>query len=150
MAVEVLLMDNVADLGAEGDVVKVAEGYARNCLFPKRLAAPVTTGMRRRLARLQEQRQREGIARKQAADALADALTDKSYTIAVKVAENERLYGSVTPADIAEVVAREGQTVDKNWIHLPTPIRELGVYDVKIMVPPSSREVVVKIWVVEE
>lgn len=150
MAVEVLLMDHVADLGGEGDVVKVAEGYARNCLFPKRLAAPVTTGMRRRLVRLQEERRREGIARQEAANALADALTEKSYTIAVKVAENEHLYGSVTTADIADAVALEGQTVDKNWIHLEAPIRELGVYDVKLVIPPSSREAVIKVWVVEE
>ncbi len=149
MAVEVLLMDQVADLGEEGDVVTVAEGYARNCLFPKRLAAPVTTGMRRRLARLQEERRREGVAREKEAGALAEALQQDSYTIPVKVAENERLYGSVNASDIAEVLARNGHTVDKRWIDLLEPIRELGVYDIQINIPPSLTAVV-KIWVVEE
>ncbi len=150
MAVEVLLMDNVADLGAEGDVVKVAEGYARNCLFPQRLAAPVTIGMRRRLARLREQRQREGVAREKEASALAETLAKDSYTIPVKAGENEQLYGSVTASDIADELARNGHTIDKKWIDLPTPIRELGVYDVKVIIPPSSVAAVIKIWIVEE
>ncbi len=149
MAVEILLMDEVEGLGTEGEVVKVSEGYARNFLFPKRLAAPVSTGMRRRLARLQEQRRLEGVEREAQARALCEALARDSYTIPVKVADNERLYGSVTAADIAEAVSRGGHTVDKHWIDLKEPIRELGVYDVSVNIPPSV-VATVKIWVVEE
>lgn len=149
MAVDVLLMDNVADLGTEGDVVKVAEGYAKNFLFPQRLAAPVTQGMRRRLARLQQERQKDKVLRDEQARSLAETLVGDSYTIAVKVGENEKLYGSVTSTDIVEALARAGHKIDKHWIDLEEPIRELGVYDVKVNVPPAVA-VSVKIWVVEE
>lgn len=149
MAVEVLMMGGVAGLGEEGDVVKVAEGYARNYLFPQKLAAPVTQGMRRRLVRLQEKRREENAAREQEARAMAETLAADSCTIAVKVGENERLYGSVTSADIAEALARGGHAVDKHWIDIKEPIRELGVYDVQINIPPSVT-VTIKVWVVEE
>ncbi len=149
MAVEVLLMETVADLGTEGDVVKVSDGYARNFLFPTKKAAPVTQGMRRRLVHLQEKRQKDKTLREVQAQALAEALKLDSYTIAVKVGEAERLYGSVTSADIAELLGRSGHVVDKHWIDLQTPIRELGVYDVSINIPSASA-VTVKLWVVEE
>ncbi len=149
MALEVLLMDDVPDLGAEGDVVKVADGFARNYLYPKQLAAPVTQGMRRRLAKLQEQRREERAMRDREARVLGEAISADSYTIAVKVGENERLYGSVTSADIAEVITRAGHAVDKQWIELETPIRELGVYDLKVHMAPSV-SADIKLWVVEE
>jgi large subunit ribosomal protein L9 len=149
MAVEVLLVTTVEGLGAEGEVVRVAEGYARNYLFPRKLAAPVTEATRRRLARVQQQRADK--LREEAAGArrLAESLANASCTLAVKVGAGEKLFGSVTNADIAEALKAQGLEVDRHAITLDAPIKELGVYEVAVKLHPDV-EATVKVWVVEE
>jgi large subunit ribosomal protein L9 len=149
MATEVLLMANVKDLGSEGDVVSVADGYARNYLLPQNLAAPVSEATRRRLVRLQEQREESQREVKAAAQALADKLATVSCTIAVKTAEEEHLYGSVTTADISASLAEQGIEIDRNVIVLEHPIKELGCYNVPVTLN-ANVEGSVKVWVVEE
>ncbi|MDP6523289.1 MAG: 50S ribosomal protein L9 [Kiritimatiellia bacterium] len=149
MATEVLLMADVKDLGSEGDVVSVADGYARNYLLPQNLAAPVSEATRRRLARLQEQREESQREVKAAAQALADKLAKVSCTIAVKTAEEEHLYGSVTTADISASLAEQGIEIDRHVIVLEHPIKELGCYNVPVTLN-ANVEGSVKVWVVEE
>jgi len=149
MAVEILLMADVTGLGAEGAVVRVAEGYARNYLIPKKLGAPVTEATRRRLAKIQQVRAQSNQAELDKIRALAAEIEKGSYTILMKVGTEDKLYGSVTSGDIAEALKAQGFEVDKHKIVLETPIKELGVYDVKIKLHLQV-DAAIKVWIVEE
>jgi len=149
MATEVFLMADVPQLGSEGDVVTVSGGYARNYLLPKNLAAPVTAATRKRLAKIQRDREAAKAAELAAAQKMAARLEGVSCTITVRTSEDEKLYGSVSAADIAEVLKNQGIEMDRHSIQLDAPIKELGVYEVKIDLG-SEVEAVVKVWVVEE
>lgn len=149
MAIEVLLMADIADVGQEGDVVRVAEGYARNYLFPKSLAAPVTEATRRKLAKLRTEREATRKLALDAAREIAKKLEGLSVTIPVKTTEGEKLYGSVHEANIADAIKAQGVSVDKSCVQLAEPIKALGVYDVTIRLHPDA-ESVVKVWIVEE
>ena len=149
MAVEVLLMADVENLGAEGEVVRVADGYARNYLLPRKLAAPVTDATRRMLAKKQKVRETQRQAETVAARELAGQIEKNSYTIVVKVGAEDKLFGSVTAADIADSLKQQGFDVDKRKIALDDPIRELGVYDVKVKLLPEV-EATMKVWIVQE
>jgi len=149
MAIEVLLMAEVKDVGTEGDVVRVAEGFARNYLFPRKLAAPVTAATRRRLAKIQKERE---VARKnelEQARAKAAEIEKNSYTVSAKAGSEEKLFGSVTTADLVESLKQHGVEVDKSQILLDKPLKELGVYDVKVKVHPEV-EATMKVWIVED
>ncbi len=149
MAFEVILMQDVKDLGAEGQVVRVSEGYARNYLIPRKLAAPVTEATRRRLAKLQQQREADRKAAVEKSRELAAKLEKASCTIPMKVGEGEKLFGSVTSADIVKALEGQGFTVDKHAVQLEAPIRELGVFEVKIKLH-AEVEALIKVWVVQE
>lgn len=149
MAIEVLLMADVSDLGEEGDVVNVADGYARNYLFPRKLAAVVTSATRRQLVKMREQREATRAARKKEAMARAEKLTGVSCTIAVKTDDEDKMYGSVTAADIIETLKAQGVELEKNALLLEKPIKELGVFDVNVKLDKEV-EAVIKVWVVEE
>lgn len=145
---EVLLMADVADLGSEGDVVKVSEGYARNYLLPRKLVAPVTAATRKRLEKIQKEREVVRKAELEAAKEMATKLEKVSCTIPVK-AKDEKLYGSVTVNDIADALKANGVQMDKQKILLAEPIKELGVFDVKVRLH-ADVEATIKVWVVEE
>ena len=149
MAIELLLMDNVPDLGKEGDVVTVADGYARNYLLPKGLAEKVTPAARARLAKLQEKRAEERKQQLAAAKSLADKLANISCTITVKTGEEGKLYGSVTNSDIARALAEQDVEIDRHSIVIEEPIKELGVFDVKVKLHPEL-DTTVKVWIVGE
>ena len=150
MATEVFLMTDVPDLGAEGEVVTVADGYARNYLVPKKLAAAVTEATRRRLGKIREERKTAHEAELAAAQELAKKLATVSCTILAKTSKEEKLYGSVLPADIVEALKSHGiENVEKQHLVLDEPIRELGVFDVPVKLHPEV-ETTVKVWVVEE
>lgn len=149
MSVEMILMQDVKELGSAGQVVKVADGYARNYLLPNKLAAPVTEGTRRQLAKLQVQREAERKVAVEKARDLAAAIQKGSYTIPVKVGEGEKLFGSVTSGDILKVLAAQGFDLEKHAVELENPIKELGVFEVKVKVHPEV-EALIKVWVVQE
>lgn len=149
MSVEVLLIADVKDLGVEGDVVKVANGYARNYLFPRNLGAPVTEATKRKLAKMQGDREEKKKQDLLGASQKATELANVSVTIAVKVAEGEKLYGSIGVAEIAEAIQKQGVELDKSALIIEEPIKELGVYDVKVQLHPEI-ETAVKVWIVEE
>jgi len=149
MSMEVLLMADVAGLGSEGDVVKVAEGYARNCLLPQKLGAPVSEGTRRKLAKMREKREAKHQAEVAAARELAKKLAGVSCTIAVKTGADGKLFGSVTAGHITDALKGQGIELDKHGLLLEAPIKELGVFDVKVKLHPEV-QASVKVWVVEE
>jgi large subunit ribosomal protein L9 len=149
MATELFLMADVPDLGVEGDIVTVADGYARNYLIPKQLAAPVTNATKRRLAKIQREREVAMAEAMAEAKKLAKKLEGVSVTIAVKTIEGEKLYGSVGETEIAAALKEQGVEIDKALIALESHIKELGVFDVKIKLQPEV-EAAVKVWIVEE
>jgi len=149
MAVEVLLMDAVPGLGIEGDVVKVADGYARNYLFPKGMASEVSEGKKRQIEKKRTERLELMKKEQGAAEELAKKFENLSCTLAVKTAESGKMFGSVTAAQILEKLAEEGVKLDRNQIKLDAPLHELGVFDVVINLHPEVKTTL-KVWIVEE
>jgi len=132
--VELILRETIDHLGRRGDVVNVANGYARNYLLPRKLALPVTESNRRQVERervVADQRETE---ERQAAQGVADRLAAVECTIARRVGETDTLYGSVTSGDIAECLAGQQLTVDKRKIQLDEPIKELGEFTVPVKI----------------
>ena len=149
MAVEVLLMDEVKNLGIEGDVVKVADGYARNYLFPRGMASEVTEGKKRQIEKKRMERLELLKKEQAAAEELAKKFENLSCTIAVKTSEGGKLFGSVTAAQIIEKVAEQNVTLERDQINLAAPLHELGVFDVEIRLHPEV-QASLKVWIVEE
>jgi large subunit ribosomal protein L9 len=123
---EVILRDHVDNVGKRGDVVKVADGFARNYLLPRKLALPATDANKQWIARERKIAESREAEERVAAEALADRLVALDLQIARKVGENDTLYGSVTNADIADLLKQKGFDIDRRKILLPDPIRNLG------------------------
>ena len=149
MSKEVVLMADVQGLGSQGEVVRVAEGYARNFLLPRNLAAPVTEATRRKLAKVLKVREEQEAKELDAAQSLVKSIEQVSCTIPVKTGEGGKLFGSVTVSDIVAALKAQGVEVDKHQVELPEAIRELGVFNIPIKVHPKV-QATLKIWVVEE
>ncbi len=151
MSTELLLLDDVDNLGKAGEVVRVAPGYARNFLVPQGLAEPVTEAAKRRLAKLQAEREAARKAELEAAQKLAAGLKDAKVTIRAKVGEDgESLYGSVDAAQIAEALKLVGfPEVEPAMVKLEENLKTTGTFDVEIKVHPDVAQVV-KVWVVAE
>jgi len=149
MTKEVILMANIDGLGDEGDVVKVADGYARNYLLPKNLAAPVTEATRRRLEKKRKEREEQMAGERAEAEALAKSIAAVSCTITVKTGEEGKMFGSVTSADIITSLKGQGVELSKHQIELPEAIRELGVFNIPVKLNAGIQGTL-KIWVVEE
>lgn len=149
MAVEVLLMDQVEGLGIEGDIVKVATGYARNFLFPQGIATEVTEGKKRQIEKKRTERLALLHKEKGAAEKLAKKIEGIECTIAVKVGENGSLFGSVSVPQILEKLEEEGVKLDKAKVALAKPLHELGVFDVSLKLH-AEVSATLKVWVVEE
>jgi len=149
MTKELILMSDVEGLGLEGEVVKVSEGYARNFLLPKKLAVAVTQAALKKLEKNKLEREARHKKELESAQALAAAIEKASCTIAVKVGESDKLFGSVGAHDIAAALKQQGIELDKRKILLNDPIRELGVYPVKIKLH-AQVETFLKVWVVGE
>jgi len=123
---EIILRDHVDNVGKRGDIVKVANGYARNYLLPRNLALPATEANKQRIQRERKiVEAREGEERV-AAEALAERLVALDLQIARKVGDNDTLYGSVTNSDIADLLKEKGFDIDRRKILLPDAIRSLG------------------------
>lgn len=149
MTRELILTTDVEGLGLEGQMVKVSEGYARNCLLPQKLAVPVTKSALKRLEKNKLEREARQLKDIETARSFGLSIEKMSCTIPVKVGENDKLFGSVTTADILASLKQQGMELDKRKILLPEPIRELGVYSIKIRLHPQV-EASLKVWVVGE
>ena len=149
MPKELILTADVPGLGLEGELVKVADGYARNYLLPKQLAAPVSSISKRQLEARAVARDERARTEKEAADHLAERLVDASVTIPVKAGPEGKLFGSVSAADIAKVLSEQGVDLDRQMVGLKEALRELGVYDVPLQLHPEVQSTL-KVWIVEE
>lgn len=129
---EVILRDHVEKLGRRGDVVKVADGYARNYLLPRKLALPATPGNVKVVERQRKIADAADAAERAGAEALAVRLAQAECVVARRVGEHDTLYGSVTAADIAEELAGKGFDIDKRKIQLAEPIKQIGEFSVGI------------------
>lgn len=132
--IEIILKEPVEHLGNRGDIVKVAPGYARNYLLPRGLALQVTAGNRRQIDHMKKVAAIKEAEERSAAEALAARLSSVVCIIARKVGDTDTLYGSVTAADIAEVLAAQKIEIDKRRIQLPEPIKALGDFTVPVKV----------------
>lgn len=146
---EVVLMKDYENLGKAMDVIPVKDGYARNFLIPKGIAVPASEGNKKKVAetkRLAEQREDKKL---KDARQLAKKIEQVPCTIPVKVGEEDKLFGSVTAQEIADFLKKEGFEIDKHNVELDEPIRQLGVYNVKINLYKDA-SAKLKVWVVKE
>jgi large subunit ribosomal protein L9 len=146
---EVILREHVDNLGKRGEIVKVADGYARNYLLPRKLALLANDGNKKQIEREREKFEAKESAEKNVAEAISARVAGAEVMIARKVGENDVLFGSVTTADIAAALAAKGIEVDRRKLQLPEPIKKLGEFDIALKL---HREVVatVKLKVVAE
>ncbi len=143
--IEVILKQEIEHLGERGDIVKVAPGYARNYLLPRKLALAVTSGNRKQIEFEKRAAAARAAEERAVAQALATRFAQVELTILRKVGETGQLYGSVTSADIAEALAAQGFEVDRRRIQLGDPIKEIGEVEVPIRL---HREVTAQVKVV--
>jgi large subunit ribosomal protein L9 len=141
---EVILREHVDKLGQRGDVVKVAEGYARNYLLPRKLALPVNQNNKRQIERERKVAEARDMEEKAAAEAIASRLTALEIEIPRRVGENDTLYGSVTTADIAQALKDKGFDVDKRKVVLAEPLKALGESTIAVRI---HREVTAQVKV---
>lgn len=148
---EVILREHVDNLGRRGDVVKVAAGYARNFLLPRKLALAVTDNNRRQIEREKKAAEARELEEKSAAEAVAKRMSELEIEIPRRVGENDTLYGSVTSADVAHALQAKGFDLDKRKVQLAEPLKALGeatipvkihrdvTAQVRVKVVPESR-----------
>src|ERR1700689_2286270 len=129
---QIILQEDVEKLGVRGEVVTVAEGYARNFLLPKNLALPASAGNLKRLEKIRATLAKKTASERDIAQKEADTLTGVTITLVRKAGENDQLFGSVTSADIAEAFVAQGHQVDKRSIQLAEPIKIVGEYQVPV------------------
>jgi len=146
---EIILTQDVDSLGPAGQVVQVSPGYARNYLFPKRLAMPATPANLKKVA---EESRQEGtrVARERAKlIKVGEKLKKVSVTTAVKVGEDDKVFGSITSQTIADLLAKQGYEFDRRDINLEEPLKALGQYDVEVKLGHGVSSAI-KVWVVRE
>jgi large subunit ribosomal protein L9 len=129
---EVILRDHVDNLGRRGEIVKVANGYARNYLLPRKLALPATEGNKKQIERERAKFDAKEAEERKVVDALAGRISNVEIEIARRVGDTEALYGSVTASDIAEALAARGFDIDRRKLQLAEPIKKIGEVNVPI------------------
>jgi large subunit ribosomal protein L9 len=139
---EVILREHVEHLGDRGEVVKVADGYARNYLLPRKLALLATEGNKKQIQREKVKFDVKEAEEKKVAEAMAERLGSVEIAIARRVGETEALYGSVTSGDIAEALAAKGFELDRRKLQLADPIKRLGEFEIPVKL---HREVTAKV-----
>jgi large subunit ribosomal protein L9 len=148
---DVILMQDVDKVGKAGSVVKVSDGYARNYLFPHKLAVISTQAALKKIEEQQQRKRQEHEKTKKEAEAMKTRLAALSLTIPALVKEDEKdkLYGSVSVQDILTALSEEGVEIDKNIVLLPDAIKALGIYEVPIKLHPEVIATL-KVWIVKK
>ena len=146
---EIILREHVDNVGERGEIVKVADGFARNYLLPRKLALPATDANKKHVERERKITEAREAEQRGQAEALAARLSALDIAIARRVGETDQLYGSVTGGDIADFLKTKGFDIDKRKIILPEPIKAIGDHDVPLKL---HREVTVplKVRVIKE
>ena len=129
---EVILTNEILKLGAKGDVVRVAPGYARNYLYPKQLAIPATAANKAQISQMRAAADREADALRGDAEKIEEALSGLTIRIVARAGETDQLFGSVTSRDIADELEKLGYAVDRHKILVDKPIRVVGEHSVKV------------------
>lgn len=129
---EVILKEDIEKLGHRGDVVKVAEGYGRNFLLPRKLAIEATKANKTVIEQMKAASVRKSATEKTQAEELAKQFDAVAVEFSRKVGEKDHLFGSVTSADIADALAAKGFNVDRRKIQLAEPLKSLGEYTIPI------------------
>ncbi len=142
---EVILREDIDRLGNRGDVVKVAAGYARNFLLPKKLAVAATESNKKIVEQERQAHLRKEAKLKTEAEDLSKLMAGASVTIAQKAGENDQLFGSVTAKDVADALAAQNYTIDRRKIQLEEPIKQLGEFKVPVRL---HRDVTTEVTVV--
>ncbi len=132
MAMEIILREDIDKLGSRGQVVKVTPGYARNFLFPKKLAVAATDANKKIVEQERQAHLRREAKAVGEAQELAKLVGAVTVTISRKAGENDQLFGSVTAADIADALSAQNYSVERRKIHLEEPIRTLGEHKVTV------------------
>ena len=146
---KVILKEDIPDVGSAGQTVEVKAGFGRNYLFPRNLAIPATKANLKAIGELHKQNEVKEKKRLREAEGIKEKIEKLSLSIEVLVGEEDKLFGSVTNADVADLLEKEGVTVDKRAIDLETPIKVLGVYTVPVKI---DKEVTanLKLWVIKK
>jgi large subunit ribosomal protein L9 len=129
---QIILQEDVEKLGTRGQVVEVAEGYARNFLLPRKLGLAATPENLKRLEKMRATFAKREATEKESAQKLAELLASVTLTLTRKAGENDQLFGSVTSGDIADALAAKDYSIDKRKIQLDEPIKLVGEYEVPI------------------
>ena len=146
---KIIMRDDVENVGRVGEVVTVKDGYARNYLIPRKLAITASPGNLRAIDQVKIQKDQHDKKRLREGDRIKFALEKTSITAEVQVGEEDRVFGSVTSAHMAELLKDKGFTIDKRDILLDEPLKALGIYTVDIKI---DRDIVakIKVWVVKK
>jgi len=146
---EVILLDEIEGLGRRGDKVNVARGYARNFLLPRNLALAATTAGARIFMESERVKQSKNEKMRLQAEKVATKLNKVSVTVMMQAGDDDRLFGSVTTADIVEKLVAEGYEVDKRQVSLEEPLKALGAYNIRVKLFQDV-EAKVRVWVKKE
>ncbi len=146
---KIILRDDIDTLGKCGDVIEVKAGYGRNYLFPRNLAIPATKGNLRAITEIKQQQEMRMAKVRRVAETIKSRIEKASCTAEVLVGDEDKVFGSVTSLNIAELLAAQGIEVDRKKIQLDEPLKALGVYTVPIKI---AADVVanLKVWVVKK
>jgi large subunit ribosomal protein L9 len=147
--VEVILLQHVDNLGRRGDVVKVRPGYARNYLVPRGLVAAATAGAKRRVEQESRKFVEQDNKARNDATAIAEQLAAIELTVAVKADEDGKLYGSVSPVDLQNLLVAQGVTLERRQIGLDQPFKQLGDFEVPVKLHLDVRGTI-KLHIVRE
>ena len=144
---EVILKEDVPKLGHRGDVVKVAEGYGRNYLLPRKLAIEATQGNKAVIEQMKQAAVRRSAVEKADAETLSRQLEGVSINFQRKAGDKDQLFGSVTSGDVADALTHKGFNIDRRKIQLHDPLKNLGEFDVPVRL---HRDVTSRIKVIIE
>ena len=129
---DILLLEAIKGLGSEGDTVSVRAGYARNFLFPRKLAIPVNQGNRKQIESLKIAKEKRIAEELEASKSLAEKIEQINISIAVKTGDNGKMFGSVTGADILTRLLEEGIELEKKQLNVTQPIKDLGSHKIQV------------------
>ena len=145
---DVILLKEVEKLGAEGAVVHVKPGYARNYLIPRGLAVSATAQQLKMVETIRQQRMRKLQRMKADAEAIKQKLESRSLTLKLSVGADDKPFGSVTTHDVVDALSHEGIVIEKHAVRLEEPIKTLGVHEIPVRILPEVTATL-KVWVVK-
>jgi len=146
---EIVLLKDYEKLGKAMDVISVKDGFARNYLIPQGVAVAASEGNKKKVAEAKLRAEQKEDKKIKEAQEIAKKIEQVPCTIPVKVGEEEKIFGSVTAQDISDFLKKEGFNVEKNNVELDEPIKQLGVYNIKINLYKNA-SAKLKVWVVKE